>query len=95
MCSSDLARARTFGFLHEVDQLRAANLGVNSATIGLLVRTAFAGVEATKFQEADGTQQDVLLRFAPESRRDLARVGDLPIPTASGALCRKPSQHRP
>ena len=70
--------------LIDVDQLRAANLGVNSATVGLLVRTAFAGVEVSKFQEPDGTQQDVLLRFAPESRTDLARVGDLPIPTATG-----------
>lgn len=68
----------------EVDHLRASNLGVNSATIGLLVRTAFAGVEVTKYQEPDGTQQDVVLRFAPEARTDLARVGDLPIPTATG-----------
>ncbi|MFA7297355.1 MAG: efflux RND transporter permease subunit [Dehalococcoidia bacterium] len=70
--------------LIDVDPLRAANYGVNSSTVGLLVRTAFAGVEVTKFQEPDGTQQDVLLRFAPESRTDLARVGDLPIPTAGG-----------
>ena len=70
--------------LIDVDPLRAANLGVNSSTVGLLVRTAFAGVEVTKFQKPDGTQQEVVLRFAPESRTDLARVGDLPIPTAGG-----------
>ena len=57
---------------------------MNSSTVGLLVRTAFAGVEVTKFQKPDGTQQEVVLRFAPESRTDLARVGDLPIPTAGG-----------
>ena len=67
-----------------VDQLRAAEAGANSSTIGLIVRSAFAGVVATKYQEPDGTQQDVRLQFNPGSRRDIARVGDLPIPTQSG-----------
>jgi HAE1 family hydrophobic/amphiphilic exporter-1 len=67
-----------------VDQLRAAELGVNSATVGLLVRTAFAGIVATKFQKPNGTQEDVRLQFAADSRNDLSRVGDLPIPTATG-----------
>jgi len=67
-----------------VDQLRAADAGANSSTIGLIVRSAFAGVVATKYQEPDGTQQDVRLQFNQGSRSDIARVGDLPIPTQSG-----------
>lgn len=72
----------------EVDQLRAAELGVSTASIGLAVRTAFAGVVATKFQQPDGTFQDVRLQLSPESRMDISRVMDLPVPTATGQIVR-------
>ena len=42
-------------FWIEVDQLRAAELGVSSAQLGLLVRTAFAGAVVTKYERGDGT----------------------------------------
>ncbi len=68
----------------EVDQLRAAELGVNSASLGLLVRTAFAGSVATKFQRPDGTLQDVRIQLQGRARQSLASVGDLPVQTALG-----------
>ena len=68
----------------EVDQVRAAELGVNSASLGLLVRTAFAGSVATKYERPDGTLQDVRIQLAGESRRSIADVGDLPVQTAIG-----------
>ena len=70
--------------LIEVDQLRAADLGVNSASIGLLVRTAFAGSVATKYQRPDGTLQDVRLQLRGDSRRSVEDVGALPVQTATG-----------
>ena len=68
----------------EVDQVRAAELGVNSASLGLLVRTAFAGSVATKFQRPDGTLQDVRLQLRDAARRSIADVRDLPVQTALG-----------
>ncbi|MGE3856112.1 MAG: efflux RND transporter permease subunit [Dehalococcoidia bacterium] len=68
----------------EVDQLRAAELGVSSAQLGLLVRTAFAGAVATKYQQPDGTLQDVRLRLEGDARASIASVGDLPVQTATG-----------
>ncbi len=68
----------------EVDQARAAELGVNSASLGLLVRTAFAGAVATKFQRPDGTLQDVRLQLAGASRNSIEDVGNLPVQTALG-----------
>ena len=68
----------------EVDQLQAANLGVNSASLGLLVRTAFAGAVATKFERPDGTLEDVRLRLREESRTSIDDVGNLPVQTITG-----------
>ena len=68
----------------EVDQARAAELGVNSASLGLLVRTAFAGSVATKFQRPDGTLQDVRIQLEGAARQDISTVGDLPVQTALG-----------
>ncbi len=68
----------------EVDQSRAAELGVNSASLGLLVRTAFAGSVATKFQRPDGTLQDVRIQLQDQARQNIASVGDLPVQTALG-----------
>ncbi len=67
-----------------VDAQRASDLGVNAASLGLSVRSAFAGVVATKFQKEDGTLQDVRLQLASDARVDVQRLGDLPVQTATG-----------
>jgi HAE1 family hydrophobic/amphiphilic exporter-1 len=67
-----------------VDQARAADLGVSSATLGTAVRTAFSGVVATKFQKPDATLEDVRLELTSNARTDVTQVGDLPVQTASG-----------
>ncbi|MFA7249850.1 MAG: efflux RND transporter permease subunit [Dehalococcoidia bacterium] len=72
----------------EVDQLRAADLGVNSASLGLLVRTAYAGAVATKYQRPDGTLEDVRLQLQGASRRSVEDVGNLPVQTATGQTVR-------
>jgi HAE1 family hydrophobic/amphiphilic exporter-1 len=70
--------------LIKVNQARAADLGVPSATLGTAVRTAFSGVVATKYQKPDATLEDVRLQLATDARDDISRVGDLPIQTSSG-----------
>lgn len=67
-----------------VDPQRAAELGVNAATLGLSVRSAFAGVVATKFQKADGTLEDVRIQFSEGSRTAIDDVADLPVSTLTG-----------
>lgn len=67
-----------------VDPRRAADLGVNAATLGLSVRTAFAGVVATKFQKTDGTLEDVRIQFDDSARTNASDLADLPVQTISG-----------
>ncbi|MBV8717271.1 MAG: efflux RND transporter permease subunit [Chloroflexi bacterium] len=70
--------------LVNVDQARAADVGVSAASLGTAVRTAFAGVVATKYQKQDATLEDVRLELTSTARTDINQVGDLPIQTASG-----------
>jgi hydrophobic/amphiphilic exporter-1 (mainly G- bacteria), HAE1 family len=70
----------------QVDQTRAPDLGVSPAGLGTAVRTAFAGVVATKFQKSDATLDDVRLELTTTARTDVAQLGDLPIPTSSGQM---------
>jgi hydrophobic/amphiphilic exporter-1 (mainly G- bacteria), HAE1 family len=72
--------------LIRVNQARAADLGVPSATLGTAVRTAFSGVVATKYQKPDATLEDVRLELATQSRTDISRVGELPIQTSTGQI---------
>jgi HAE1 family hydrophobic/amphiphilic exporter-1 len=67
-----------------VDQSRAADLGISPVSLGTTVRTAYAGVVATKFKKPDSTLEDVRLQLAGTARNDIADVGDLPIQTAAG-----------
>ena len=68
----------------DIDQLRAADLGVSAASVGAMVRTAFAGAVATKLQNPDGTQTDVRVLLTEGARLTTATVGDLPVVTATG-----------
>ena len=67
-----------------IDQAKASDLGVNAATLGSMVRTAFAGTVATKLQNVDGTQTDVRVLLTANARVSTTTVGDLPVITASG-----------
>jgi HAE1 family hydrophobic/amphiphilic exporter-1 len=68
----------------EIDQLRAADLGVSAAAVGATVRTAFAGTVATKMQNPDGTQTDVRVLLTPDARVSTTTVGDLTMVTPAG-----------
>jgi hydrophobic/amphiphilic exporter-1 (mainly G- bacteria), HAE1 family len=81
---TDSAPAGQPQLLIQVDQARAADLGVNAANLGTTVRTAFAGIVATKYKKPDATLEDVRLELAGQARSDISSVGSLPIQTASG-----------
>ncbi|MSQ42529.1 MAG: efflux RND transporter permease subunit, partial [Dehalococcoidia bacterium] len=68
----------------EIDQARAADLGVSAASVGGMVRTAFAGTVATKLQNPDGTQTDVRVLLTQGARLTTSTVGGLPVVTATG-----------
>ena len=68
----------------QVDQARAADLGVSPTALGTAVRTAFAGVVTTKYQKADATLEDVRLELTSAARNDITQIGDLPIQTSTG-----------
>lgn len=72
--------------LVDVDQARAADLGVSAATLGTAVRTSFAGVVATRYQKPDNTLEDVRLQLNGAARTNVDQVGDLPIQTSSGQV---------
>ncbi|WP_114911708.1 efflux RND transporter permease subunit [Acidibrevibacterium fodinaquatile] len=68
-----------------LDQARVRELGLAPADIAATLDALLSGLVATEIR--DGTKViDVVLRAAPEERRDLAHLPDLIVPTAAGGL---------
>jgi len=68
-----------------VDGDRSALLGVSEADVGLALRSAFEGVEATRFQDND-EDVPVLVRYAKRYRNDLRWIERTQIPVATGGF---------
>jgi len=68
-----------------VDPERAALYGVTEAQVGLALRAAYDGAEATRYQD-DGDDVPVLVRYPREARRDLDWLERTMVQTASGGL---------
>ena len=66
-----------------VDPQRAALFGVTEADVGLALRSAFEGREATRFQD-DGEDVPVIVRFPREARRDLSWLDRTMVATRTG-----------
>ena len=69
----------------QVDPERAALYGVRESQVGLAIRAAFDGAEATRFQD-DGDDVPVLVRYPREARRDLSWLDRTMVPTTNGGL---------
>lgn len=69
----------------QVDPERAALYGVRESQVGLAIRAAFEGAEATRFQD-DGDDVPVLVRYPREARRDLGWLDRTMVPTSMGGL---------
>ncbi|MCB5250167.1 MAG: efflux RND transporter permease subunit [Candidatus Cloacimonadales bacterium] len=66
-----------------VDRDKARDLGINVALVGLSIRQAIYGVEASQYKE-NGEEYEILVRYAPEFRNSIDAVGDILVPSMTG-----------
>ena len=69
-----------------VDRKRAADLGVRMATIGNTLRLAVSGDDQISFFKEGQEQYPVKVRVLETQRRDIAEIGRLTVPSASGPV---------
>lgn len=88
--SSDLV-ANKPEILLDVDKARANSLGISSAYIGMTVRNAIYGFEASKFKD-DKDDYPVQIRLAKEYRENLSSILNIPItvPINGGGVSKIP-----
>ncbi|HTK30127.1 MAG TPA: efflux RND transporter permease subunit [Vicinamibacterales bacterium] len=67
-----------------VDRRRAADLGVRMSTIGNTLRLAVAGDDEISNYREGSEQYPVKIRVLENQRRDIAAIGKLTVPSASG-----------
>lgn len=67
----------------EIDRKRAALLGLDTATIGMFLRTAIHGIEASQFR-ADEDEYDITLRLPKSQRNSTVMLDEILIPVAGG-----------
>jgi hydrophobic/amphiphilic exporter-1 (mainly G- bacteria), HAE1 family len=69
-----------------VDRKRAADLGVRMATIGNTLRLAVAGDDEISFFKEGPEQYPVKIRVLESQRGDIAEIGRLTVPSATGMV---------
>ncbi|MBV6415906.1 MAG: Cobalt-zinc-cadmium resistance protein CzcA [Steroidobacteraceae bacterium] len=69
-----------------VDSGKASLLGVPTAEFDRAVRLSVAGLPVGTFKDQDGEQYDIIVRTAVGTRADLATLGEVRVPSTSGAL---------
>jgi HAE1 family hydrophobic/amphiphilic exporter-1 len=69
-----------------VDRKRAADLGVRMATIGNTLRLAVAGDDEISFFKEGPEQYPVKMRVLESQRGDIAEIGRLTVPSATGTV---------
>ncbi len=69
-----------------VDRKRAADLGVRMATVGNTLRLAVAGDDEISFYKEGPEQYPVKMRVLEGQRRDIAEIGRLTVPAATGQV---------
>jgi multidrug efflux pump subunit AcrB len=79
---SDMADGRP-ELVVDIDREKAALYGLNTRDIGLTVRSAINGTEASKFRDGKD-EYDIVVRLAEEYRNNLNAIGDLTVVSHSG-----------
>jgi multidrug efflux pump subunit AcrB len=69
----------------KVDSQKANLLGVSTEDFDEAVRLSVAGMKAGSYKETDGEQYDIVVRTPVGPRADLSALGDVRIPSLSGA----------
>jgi multidrug efflux pump subunit AcrB len=69
-----------------VDTQKASLLGVPTVEFDRAVRLSVAGIPAGTFKDASGEQYDIVVRTPVGTRADLDALGEVRIPSRSGAM---------
>jgi HAE1 family hydrophobic/amphiphilic exporter-1 len=68
------------------DRKRAADVGLTAADLGFAVGALVNGMKVADFREEGGKEIDLTLRGAPEFRRHIERLADVPLWTPRGGI---------
>lgn len=68
----------------KVDKDRASALGLNTSMIGMQIRKAIYGSEAGSISRKSGEEDQIMVRYAPEDRQNIAELGNLTLTTLTG-----------
>lgn len=69
----------------EINQVRAAQAGLDVQTIAMTVRQAFEGVKATSIQKTE-EEIDIVVKFPPRFRHQQTALANLLVPNPQGHL---------
>jgi HAE1 family hydrophobic/amphiphilic exporter-1 len=67
-----------------IDRKRAADVGMTASDVGYTVASFVNGVKLADFRQENGREIDLMLRAAPEYRKHIERLADIPIWTPAG-----------
>lgn len=73
------------GIAVKIDRAKAASLGLNTATIGNALRTAFYGKLVTKFREG-GDEYDISVQMSDEGKQEINDIENILIKSFTGAM---------
>ncbi len=66
-----------------IDREIANRVGLDVGQAAATIRPLMAGETATRWEDPTGEERDVVVQVAPEFRRSLDDVGQIPVPTAA------------
>ncbi|HET9453531.1 MAG TPA: efflux RND transporter permease subunit, partial [Gemmatimonadaceae bacterium] len=67
----------------EVNREIANRVGLDVGQVATTIRPLMAGQVATRWEDPSGEERDVVVQVAPEFRRSLADVAQIPVPTST------------
>jgi HAE1 family hydrophobic/amphiphilic exporter-1 len=67
----------------EVDREVANRVGLDVGQVAGTIRPLMAGQTATRWEDPSGEEREVVVQVAPEYRRSLVDVGQIPLPTSA------------
>jgi HAE1 family hydrophobic/amphiphilic exporter-1 len=70
-----------------IDRKKASGAGLNSGLIALQIRQSIYGTEAGSISEG-GEDYDIMIRYAPEHRSDIAAIGNITLTSLLGSQIR-------
>ncbi|MCC6242745.1 MAG: efflux RND transporter permease subunit [Gemmatimonadaceae bacterium] len=66
-----------------IDREVANRVGLDIGQAAATIRPLMAGETATRWEDPSGEERDVVVQVAPEFRRSMADIGQIPVPTAA------------